>query len=419
MSVMQKRGFDKVAMTSIIIAHTSVDMQTISLATLLPGLLASFKLDYSTAAAIVTANSLMIAVAQPLFGILGDRRPNRWLALIGCALCGLAMNLITWLPSYGLIVAAAMLSGIGSALFHPEGLANTRLVSGDRATTGTSWFFLGGNLGFGGGPLLVALLTERFGPHGAVGMIVPTLIGCLLLASQMYKFVRRATVGMQKNEVSGNRMLDRSAATGYRPPSSVFRAPSAVFTFVAFLLVLIVLRSVAIEGLKTFIPLYFAQVTGKSAATFAPLLASLSLAGIIGTIFSGPLADRVGRRNVMIWSMAVAAAAVFVFLRSEGVVQLVAISIFGIATTAPWTITVTMVQDAMPNNLGLASGLTLGTAYGAAGIGVGLLGVMADHTGLPFTLQFITWIPVLVLVMSFFVPERARGVTQPAPMTAR
>ncbi len=426
MSAMQKRGFDKAAMTSIIIAHTSVDMQTISLATLLPGLLASFKLDYSTAAAIVTANSLMIAVAQPLFGILGDRRPNRWLALIGCALCGLAMNLITWLPSYGLIIAAAMLSGIGSALFHPEGLANTRLVSGDHATTGTSWFFLGGNLGFGGGPLLVALLTERFGPHGAVGMIVPTLIGCLLLASQMHKFVGRAALGAQKagageqQAVGGKQMLENERRdVRDRSPSFAIRAPSAVFMFVAFLLLLIVLRSVAIEGLKTFIPLYFAQVTGKSAAEFAPLLASLSLAGIIGTIFSGPLADRVGRRNVMIWSMAVAAASVFIFLRSEGLLQLAAISIFGIATTAPWTITVTMVQDAMPNNLGLASGLTLGTAYGAAGIGVGLLGVMADQTGLPFTLQFITWIPVLVLVMSFFVPERARGAAQPAPMAAR
>ncbi len=419
MSAMQKRGFDKAAMTSIIIAHTSVDMQTISLATLLPGLLASFKLDYSTAAAIVTANSLMIAVAQPLFGILGDRRPNRWLALIGCALCGLAMNTITWLPSYALIVAAAMLSGIGSALFHPEGLANTRLVSGDHTTTGTSWFFLGGNLGFGGGPLLVAFLTQRFGPHGAVGMIVPTLIGCLLLATQMHKFVGRATVGVHKPEDKAAKTTDRRPSTARRSPRSAFRAPTAVFVFVAFLLLLIVLRSVAIEGLKTFIPLYFAQVTGKSAAEFAPLLASLSLAGIVGTIFSGPLADRVGRRNVMIWSMAVAAASVFIFLRSEGLVQLAAISIFGIATTAPWTITVTMVQDAMPNNLGLASGLTLGTAYGAAGIGVGLLGVMADHAGLPFTLQFITWIPVLVLVMSFFVPERARGATQPAPMAAR
>jgi FSR family fosmidomycin resistance protein-like MFS transporter len=406
---MRKRGFDTKAIVAIIIAHASVDMQTISLATLLPGILTAFNLDYATAAALVTANNVVIAVAQPIFGILGDRKPIRWLALAGCALCGIAMNAVTWLPSYGLIFAAAILSGIGSALFHPEGLAKTRAVSGEYATTGTSWFFLGGNIGFGGGPLLVGALTATFGPHGAVGMIIPTLIGCLLLASQMHKFGNRAAAVTADSEPQ--------AAAGSAP--AVGGQKKAVIAFVSFLMLLIVLRSVAIEGLKTFIPLYYAEETGKSAAEFAPLLASLSLAGIIGTLFSGPLADRFGRRNLMVGSTALGAAALFVFLRTDGLAQLLAMSVFGIAMTAPWTITVTMVQDAMPKNLGLAGGLTLGTAYGAAGIGVGLLGVLANATGLAFTLQFITWIPLLVIVMSLFVPERVRGATQMTPQPAR
>ena len=350
----QKRGLDRVALSSIILAHTSVDMQTAALPTLLPMLLTAFHLDYASAAALVTVNNLMIAVAQPLFGMLGDRRPIRWLSLLGCAICGIAMNTVTWLPSYWLVFAAVILSGLGSALFHPEALSNTRSISGDRAVTGTSWFFLGGNLGFGGGPILVGMLLSGFGPHGAVAL------------------------------------------------------------FVGFLLFLIILRSVALEGLKTFIPLYFSQVTGKSAAEFAPLLGTLSLAGIVGTVFSGPLADRIGRRNTMVWSMVAATASLFWFLNTDGVWQLVAIGLFGIATTAPWTITVTMVQDAMPRNPGLAAGLTLGTAYGAAGIGVGLLGVLANNTGLSFTLQFITAIPVLVTVLSLFVPERPRAQFAPA-----
>lgn len=412
---MRKRGFDTKAIIAIIIAHSSVDMQTISLATLLPGILTAFNLDYATAAALVTANNVVIAVAQPIFGILGDRKPIRWLALAGCALCGIAMNAITWLPSYGLIFMAAILSGIGSALFHPEGLANTRAVSGEYATTGTSWFFLGGNIGFGGGPLLVGALTAAFGPHGAVGMIIPTLIGCLLLASQMHKFGKRPVAVIATGEP--HTVIGSMRAAAPSPAGGSHK--KAVFAFVSFLMLLIVLRSVAIEGLKTFIPLYYAEETGKSAAEFAPLLASLSLAGIIGTLFSGPLADRFGRRNLMVGSTALGAAALFVFLRTDGLAQLLAMSVFGIAMTAPWTITVTMVQDAMPNNLGLAGGLTLGTAYGAAGIGVGLLGVLANATGLAFTLQFITWIPVVVIVLSLFVPERVRGTTQVAPQPAR
>lgn len=387
-------------------AHTSVDMQTAALPTLLPTLLAAFRLDYASAAALVTINNLMIAVAQPLFGVLGDRRPIRWLSLLGCAICGVSMCLVTALPSYWLVFGAVILSGLGSALFHPEALSNTRAISGDRAVTGTSWFFLGGNFGFGGGPILIGLLLSAFGPPGAVALVVPTIVGCGLLLTQMHKFGRRHA------DVPG--AADAAEVPAVPAAAQPAASGRAVAAFVTFLLFLIILRSVAIEGLKTFIPLYFSEVTGKSAAEFAPLLGTLSLAGIVGTLFSGPLADRIGRRNTMVWSMVLATASLFWFLNSDGLAQTAAIGLFGIATTAPWTITVTMVQDAMPRNPGLAAGLTLGTAYGAAGIGVGLLGVLANATGLRFTLQFITAIPVLVTVLSLFVPERPRARLAPA-----
>jgi MFS transporter, FSR family, fosmidomycin resistance protein len=382
---MSSSKFDRRSILGIVFAHASVDMHTISLVTLLPFLRAEFNLDYATAAALITANNVVIAIAQPLFGAFGDRTSVRWLALAGCAVTGLAMISITWLPSYALVVAAAILSGLGSALFHPEALANTRAFSGDQPTTGTSWFFLGGNIGFGVGPLLVGVLTTAFGPHGAVALIIPTLIGVLLLFSQLGRVSRKPA---ERGKGQASLLSSRT-----------------VLLLVGFLLLLIVLRSVAIEGLKTFIPLYYVETTGKTAAAFAPLLTALSLSGIIGTLFSGPLADRIGQRTVMVGAMAIASAAVFVMLRTDGVLQLLAMTLFGIASTAPWTITVTMVQDAMPNNLGLAGGLTLGTAYGAAGLGVGALGLLANQIGLAGTLTTISFIPLLVMGLSIFVPN--------------
>jgi FSR family fosmidomycin resistance protein-like MFS transporter len=398
-----RKGIDKPALASIILAHAAVDMQTISLVTLLPSLLAAFNLNYATAAVIVTMNQTVIAVAQPIFGIIGDRKPVRWLALFGCALCGLMMASITFLPSYALVMAAVVLSGIGSAIFHPEGLAHARTVSGDQLNTGNSWFFLGGNIGFGVGPLLVGALMLYFGANGPALMIVPTLLGCILLWLQMSKFHRSveapsaSSTQTAPTELVANRNGNRHA----------------VIALIGFLLLLIILRSVAYEGLKTFIPLYFSHETGKTAAEFAPLLTAISLAGIVGTLFSGPLADRIGRRAVMVGSMAVAIAALFAFWQATsagGVWQIICIGIFGMAITAPWTITVTAVQDLMPRNIGLASGLTLGTAYGASGIGVGLLGVLANATSLAFTLQFIAVIPAIVLVLSWFVPEQKRAL---------
>jgi len=383
---------DGVGLGSIIAAHAAVDMQTMSLNTLLPSLLATFSLNYATAAAIITMNQIVIAVFQPIAGIIGDKRAIRWLAVFGCALCGLMMASVTFLPSYWMIVIAAALSGVGSALFHPEALKHARNLSGKYTTTGTSWFFLGGNIGFGVAPLLVGLLIERFGTHAASWMIVPTILGCALLLWQMRKF--KTVIG---------------AAAGAASAAASAEHRRNIALFVAFVLFLIILRSISYEGMKTFMPLYFANETGKSTSEFAPLLTSISLSGIVGTIFSGPLADRIGRRNLMVISMGVALGALFMFWRSEGLLlQVIWIGVFGIAMTAPWTISVTMVQDAMPNQLGLAGGLTLGTAYGASGLGVGALGLMANNIGIWPTMQFIAVIPAVVLLLSFWVPERVK-----------
>jgi MFS transporter, FSR family, fosmidomycin resistance protein len=392
---------DRFALGSIILAHASVDMQTISLAALLPGILTTFNLDYTTAAAIVSANSIVIAVAQPLFGVFGDRRPMRWLALIGCALCGLMMASVTWLPSYWMIIAAAMLSGVGSALFHPEGIANARLVGGANRTQSTSLFFTGGNIGFGLGPLLVTWLTATFGPHGALGMIVPTLIGCMLLFLNTRKFARSAPL--------------KSAGGAARSVGP------AVLGFVGLVLLMIILRSVTTEGLKTFVPLRFERELGYPKGYASPLLTTIALAGILGTLISGWLVARLGNRTVIFGSMVIATLALWGFQATSALpLQIATLAVFGIAMTVPWTVSVAMVSDALPNSQGLAAGLTLGTAYGAGGIGVWLLGRLADSAGLSTTLRVITWLPVVVIALSLLIPaNKLREPQTPAAQPAK
>lgn len=385
------------SLAAVTLAHSSVDMQTSSLVVLLPLLLASFDLSYASAAAVISVNSLIIAVAQPLFGMVSDRWNLRWLALAGCALTGAAMAGVLFMPSYWLVLAAVILSGVGSAAFHPEALTQVRSVSGERAATGSSVFFFGGNLGFALGPLAAALLIERFGPAGAPAMLLPTALGITLLWLHRRRLERPARVPRRAAQAG-----DLAAAF-----------PWGSVALVLFLLTLLVLRSVVLAGLQTFIPLYFTQEGGMSKAAVAQLLTVLALMGAVGTLFSGPIADRLGRRAVMAGSMAVVLAALYVFLRAEGLAQLVALGVAGAMITAPWTITVVMIQDAMPNNLGLAGGLTLGTAYGASGLGVALLGAFADGAGLAQTMLIITSLPALILLLSLFVPERRRAA--PAP----
>lgn len=381
---------------AIVVAHASVDIQTSALPILLPQLLLALDLNYALAAGIVSANAVMIAIAQPLFGLLGDRRQLRWLAPVGVLVCGAGLALVPvaglGLHSYALVIAAVILSGLGSAAFHPEALAGVRQVSGGRHSTGSSIFFFFGNLGFALGPILAGALLDTGGlPAITLLGAIPIFTGALLL-SQQRAYRRPHTDG-----TSG--VTKRRAAVG----------------LVVYLMLLIIVRQTISSGLTTFIPLYFHERFGSEAAATAGLISVLSLASTIGTLFSGAVADRLGRRAVMAGSMVVVLGALLTFINTSGLLQVAALAVAGAALSAPWTLSVVMVQDAMPGQPGLASGLTLGTAYSGISLAVYALGLVADRFGLALTMTVLIWLPALAAVLALGLPNRKpQVVAEPA-----
>lgn len=371
-------------------AHITVDMHTGSLAILLPVLLANFNLSFTLAATIFTMNQVVIAIAQPLFGSLGDARSLRFMVWLGCALTGLAMSTLIFLPSYWLVIVAVMLSGLGSAMFHPEAISSMRGVSGEQVASGVSLFFSGGNVGFALGPLLVTLFG-LLGPGGEALMIVPTLLALIFLASQWRVLANAQEVKPQRRGHAQGRL--------------------ATAGIVAFLMIIIVLRSSTLKGLETFIPLFYSETTDLSRQVIASFVTTLSLSGVIGTLLGGIIADRIGRRLTMGASMAIALVGIYGFLNTEGLARYGLLFVAGASLTAAWPIIVVMIQEAMPNNVGLAAGLSLGTAYGAQAIVVQLLGIVADQHGLAVVMTILGALPVGVLLLTFFVPEK---VAQPS-----
>lgn len=382
-------GIKRGTLLAIVLGHLSVDMQTGSLAVLLPLLLKTFSLDYTGAAAIMSFNNIIIALTQPLFGILGDRTQMRWLVYVGCLLTGVGMVAVMFLPNYWLIVAAVVLSGLGSAMFHPEGLSVVRAISGQKAATASSIFFFGGNLGFAVGPLLVAWLTQGWGTHAAIWMMAPTLVALGFLAANT-SVIRQPTVALSMARVqSGERRRQK-------------------LWLILLLLALITVETVVLSGLKTFIPLYYEEFGQLSADWIALMLTIISLTGAAGTLVGGIIAERIGRKRVLILASLLVLGVLFAAFRSDGWLQLLLLAFTGFFLSMPWPLCVVMVQEAMPNNVGLASGLTLGLAYGASGLGIAALGRVGDLFGLPTTMNIVMWLPLAALAISFLVPERGR-----------
>jgi MFS transporter, FSR family, fosmidomycin resistance protein len=381
-------GIKRFPLLAVVLGHLSVDMQTGSLAVLLPLLLTTFSLDYTGAAAIMSFNNIIIALAQPLFGILGDQRQMRWLVYVGCLLTGLGMVAVMFLPSYWLIVAAVIMSGLGSAMFHPEALSVVRAISGQKAASASSYFFFGGNLGFAIGPLLVAWLTQGWGTHAAIWMILPTLVALGFLT---------ANTGVIRQPA-----VSRSVAR-FQPGAE---RRSQKLSLVLLLLGLITVQTIILSGLKTFIPLYYTQFGQLSADWIALMLTTIALTGAAGTLVGGIAAERIGRKRVIILASLIVLGTLFAAFGTEGWLQLLLLALTGFFLSMPWPLCVVMVQEAMPNNVGLASGLTLGLAYGASGLGIAALGRVGDLFGLPTTMNIVMWLPLAALAISFLVPER-------------
>src|SRR4029453_13970968 len=134
--------------------HMATDFANGALPALLPFLKERFSLSYTAVGAVILASQASSSLIQPLFGFWSDRRGAIWLLPAGVAVAGVGIAIAAEAPSYSLVILLVLVSGFGSAAFHPEGSKFAGFVSGRKRASGMSLFSIGGNLGFALGPIV-------------------------------------------------------------------------------------------------------------------------------------------------------------------------------------------------------------------------------------------------------------------------
>jgi FSR family fosmidomycin resistance protein-like MFS transporter len=378
--------------------HLFTDVAQGAVPALLPFLILKQHLSLASAGALVVAATIASSVIQPLFGHVSDRRSLPWLMPLGPALSGLGVGLAGWAPSYGLTFVAIVISGIGVASFHPEGSRFANYVSGARRASGMSLFSVGGNIGFAIGPLIITPLLLAFGLHGTIFLLLPTWLMAGVLVFELPR-LRRFRV-----DVVDGRVQRSTHAEEWRP--------------FAVLAGVIALRSFVYFGLVTYIELYYLDVLHASKSLASAALSAMLLGGAIGTLVGGPLADRFGRRAVLIGSMSLLPPLVVAFLLSGPVLGLVFAAIAGAVTIATFAVTIVMGQEFLPGRLGFAAGVTIGLSIGLGGVGTPLLGLIGDGLGLRAMFETIAGLPLLALLVALALPRAAESEPLHAPAAA-
>ncbi|HXN79204.1 MAG TPA: MFS transporter [Candidatus Dormibacteraeota bacterium] len=371
---------------TLMLGHLTVDTYAGVIPVLYPILIGRFRLSLATVGLVSLAYSGMAAVSQPLFGVLADRFGTRF---TGVALCwtALTFSLVGFVTSFPLLLLLAFASGLGSGAFHPMGALDVRaLLPRLRRSAGMSVYVTAGTVGVAIGPLIGILVFGAFGIHGTGVLIVPGLITGGYLLWRMRGAVESATGSLRRVSSAGSRV--------------------PVFAL-AVVIGVMMSRSWTVNVFQAFTPTWYKQL-GYGPEFYGPLATTLVLASAVGTVGCGTLADRYGRRNVIIATLVLSVPAILLYTAFPGPWAFASAILIGVlaASTAP--LMLLMAQQLMADRAGLASGLVMGLGFVTGAIGIPINGAIADSIGLQKSLMTHVALVIVTIAIAWFLPSEDR-----------
>jgi FSR family fosmidomycin resistance protein-like MFS transporter len=385
-------------LTAISFSHLLNDTIQSLLPGIYPLLKATFQLSFSQVGLITFTLMVSASVLQPIVGLITDRRPAPYSLVTGmsCSLAGLLV--LSTAGSLSMLLVAAALIGLGSAIFHPESSRVARLASGGRHGLAQSVFQVGGNAGSSLGPLLAAFVVVPYGQASIAwcSIVAIVAIGLLWRIGRWHK----ARIVADSEPAPA----EAPAASGVTPVRVVRRLSSVPISrrqtalSLAILIALIFSKYFYMSSLTSFYTFYLMSKFGVTirAAQFDLFVFLAAVAA--GTILGGPLGDRFGRKWI-IWASIVGALPFTLALPYASLFWTRALSVMiGLVIASAFSAILVYAQELIPNRVGLIAGLFFGFAFGMAGIGAAVLGELADRTSIEFVYRLCAFLPAIGLL---------------------
>jgi MFS transporter, FSR family, fosmidomycin resistance protein len=358
-----------------------------------PMLKTDFELGFWQIGLITLTNQLTASVLQPVVGLYTDRSPKPRSLAIGMTFTLAGLVLLASAHRFALVLVAAALVGVGSAVFHPESSRIARLASGGRHGFAQSLFQTGGNAGSSLGPLLAAFIVLPRGRAAVAWFSIAAIAGIVVLWRVGGWYAERLRASVSKPPTA-------TARESRLPRAQVMRA-------LAVLLVLTFSKYIYLACLTsyyTFFLMHRFQVSVQSAQLH--LFAFLG-AVATGTFVGGPIGDRFGRKYV-IWGsilgvLPFSLALPYASLFWTGVLSVA----IGLILASAFSAILVYAQELVPGRVGLVAGLFFGFAFGIGGIGAATLGKLADLTSIDFVFRVCAVLPALGL-LTVFLPDLRR-----------
>ena len=369
--------------------HVVVDAYTNIYAPMLPLLIPRLELSLATAGLLAMCFQMANSVSQLAFGALADRWQPRTLIILGPLLAVIVLSMVGLAATPFQLGVILVLGGLGGAAFHPPAAALVYKLADHRKGLAMSAHLSGGSLGFSAAPVLFAPFIAYMGMRWSPLIMIPGLLALSWTLRQVPPITLPA-----KHE--------RSTWTTLRPAA----VPLTLLYFT------IVLRTATTYGFMTFTPTLLTQ-QGYSIAQASTAVSLYLFSSGVGGFLGGPLADRIGPRRVIVWSLiaAVPFMAVAPHLPPLGFTAMLAIGGLLLQSTLP--ISVTFAQSFVVGGAATVSSLMMGFAWGMGSLTVPLIGMGADRFGILPTLAIVAFIPLLAAALAWQLPEKGLHHVEP------
>ena len=385
-------------MFAIGICHLFNDSLQAVIPAMFPILADEIGLNFTQLGLISFTLNMVASLLQPVIGFISDKKPMPYALPLGMSSSFIGMAGLAFAPEYWMILVSVIFLGLGSAVFHPEGSRVSFMAAGSKRGLSQSIYQVGGNSGQALAPLIGAFILAPLGQKGAALFLLVAAAGIFMLSkiSAWYKKQLEESVSKKKKTLLSSLPSLSKKQIGFA---------------LILLMIIIFVRSFYVTNMTNFYVFHLIEnydFTIRKGQLFIFIFLAL---GAVGTLFGGPMADRLGRRNVILLSTAVPIPLCLVLPYVPVWAVILLLIFIGFFIMLSFSVTVVYAQELVPSKIGTMAGLTVGLAFGMGAIGAVLIGIFMDHLGVYTTMIIVSTLPILGLV-AIALPKDRRGTVQ-------
>jgi FSR family fosmidomycin resistance protein-like MFS transporter len=372
--------------------HLLNDMMQSLLPAIYPTLKTQFHLNFAQIGLVTLAFQCTASLFQPVVGYFADLKPMPYSLALGMVSTLAGLLVLAVAPNYPVLLIAAMMIGLGSAVFHPESSRVARMASGGRYGLAQSVFQVGGNTGQAISPLTAALLVATYGQRSIVWYAGLALLAIVTLFNVGTWYKHHGLQRIKSHQTTRDSGLPRNK----------------IILSMTILLMLIFSKFFYLASVSSYYTFYLIHTFGVSVQNAQVHLFFFLGAVAVGTLVGGPLGDKIGRKHV-IWFSILGMLPFTLMLPYANLFWTGILSvIIGLVMASAFPAIVVYAQELLPGRVGMISGLFFGFSFGMGGIGAAVLGALADATSITYVYKVCAFLPAIGLLAVFLPSFKTR-----------